>query len=224
VDEERADGDDVAAGGGRPTVPGAAFGLGSVADVAVICTVDQLAAAFGADDPAARTAGLARVGLAGRVASYAGATLHPSVLARLACDSPLRRILVDPHGAVLHHGRSHRLATTAQRRALAVRDAGCVIPACASPPEWCEAHHVVPWGRGGVTDVDGMALLCRHHHTAVHAGVYDLAVREGVPWVRLPAWQDPARPWLRNTTHAHARLADDVARRLAGDGPDAGAA
>jgi len=214
--------DDAPASGRGPAVPGAAFGLGPVADVAVICTVDQLAAAFGAEDPDARAAGLARMGLAGRVASYAGATLHPSVLARLACDSPLRRILVDPHGAVLHHGRSRRLATTAQRRALAVRDAGCVIPACASPPEWCEAHHVIPWGRGGVTDVGGMALLCRHHHTAVHAGVYDLAMREGIPWVRLPAWQDPARPWQRNTTHEHARLADDVARRLADDGPNTG--
>jgi len=25
-------------------------------------------------------------------------------------------------------------------------------------------------------------------------------MRDRVPWVRVPAWVDPARPWLRNTT------------------------
>lgn len=103
-----------------------------------------------------------------------------------------------------------------------MRDGGCVVPGCHAPPEWCEAHHVVPWEHGGLTDVDGMALLCRHHHTAHHAGIYGLQLRDGVPWVRVPAWVDPARPWLRNTTHHHGQLADTLVRQLT-DPPDADA-
>jgi hypothetical protein len=183
-------------------------------EISVIATVDQLAAAFGAGDPAAAGAGLARMGLAGLVGPYPGATIDPAVLARLACDSPIRRILLDEQGAVLHHGRARRFASAAQKRALAARDGGCVIPGCHAPPEWCQVHHVIPWEHGGVTDIDAMLLLCGRHHTAHHAGIYDIQMRDGVPWVRRPAWQDPARSWLRNTTHDHARLAEATARTL----------
>lgn len=188
--------------------------LGPAAEVSVIATLDQLAAAFGADDPAARRAGLARMSLAGVVGTYPGATIAPAVLARLACDSPIRRVVVDDKGAVLHHGRAHRFATAAQKRAMAVRDGGCAIPGCSIPAEWSEAHHIVPWKDGGLTDIDQMVLLCGRHHTAHHAGVYDIEMRNGIPWVRLPSWRDVTRPWLRNTSHDHHRLADSAARRI----------
>jgi hypothetical protein len=157
---------------------------------------------------------LARISLAGKVGTFTGSALHPGVLARLACDSPIRRVLLDPHGAVLHYGRSQRLATTHQRRALTARDTGCAIPGCSMPAEWCDAHHVIPWQQGGVTDIDNLVLLCRRHHTAHHAGVYPIEMRDGVPWVQLPAWHDPARPWLRNTTHLQHHTADRIARTL----------
>jgi hypothetical protein len=201
-------------GDSGPATAGRAFGAGALAEICVIATLDQLAAAFGADDPAAAGAGLARMSLAGRSGGYPGSTIHPAVLARLSCDSPIRRILVDENGAILHHGRARRFASTPQKRALAVRDGGCAIPGCHAPPEWSDVHHVIPWECGGRTDVDAMALLCPRHHTAHHAGIYDIDMRGGVPWVRLPAWQDPHRRWLRNTTHDHARLADAAARTL----------
>jgi len=135
------------------------------------------------------------------------------VLARLACDSPVRRLLLDPNGAILHHGDAHRFATSHQKRALAVRDRGCVVPGCHAPPEWCDAHHVTPWSKGGPTDLDGMALLCGHHHSAVHAGVYQVQMRDGLPWIRLPGWQDPTRPWVRPPDEHHE--ADRIARHLA---------
>jgi hypothetical protein len=73
---------------------------------------------------------------------------------------------------------------------------------------------VIPWGEGGTTDIDAMLLLCERHHTAHHAGIYDIQMRDGVPWARPPAWVDPARPWLRNTTHDHPRIADATAAAL----------
>jgi hypothetical protein len=183
-------------------------------ETCLVATIDQFAAAFGAGDPAALGAGLARMGLAGTVGTYPGATLDPAVLARLACDSPIRRVLLDEKGAVLQYGRAQRLASTHQKRALAVRDGGCVIPGCHAPPEWSDAHHVISWEQGGVTGIDNLVLLCGRHHTAHHAGVYDLQIRDGVAWVRLPSWQHPERPWLRNTTHDHHQLADTTTAAL----------
>ncbi|MBI4941516.1 MAG: DUF222 domain-containing protein, partial [Actinobacteria bacterium] len=73
---------------------------------------------------------------ASRVASASGfATLHrhgpigSHLLAYLACTATLTKVLLDPNGAPLDVGRAHRLATPAQRKALAARDSGCVIPA-----------------------------------------------------------------------------------------------
>jgi hypothetical protein len=69
-------------------------------------------------------------------------------------------------------------------------------------------------GHGGLTVIDAMVLPCGHHHTALHAGVYQIAMRDGLPRVRVPSWQDQARPWLRNTTHGHLQIADTLARTM----------
>ena len=82
--------------------------------VTVVATLDQLAAEFGAGDPAARTAGLARISLAGPIGNYSGATLTPETLARLACDTPIRRILTDDASTVLDHGCQRRLKSDPQ--------------------------------------------------------------------------------------------------------------
>ena len=42
-------------------------------------------------------------------------------------------------------GRSARTDTPAQRRALAARDRGCIIPGCGIPAEACQTHHVEDW-------------------------------------------------------------------------------
>jgi hypothetical protein len=101
---------------------------------------------------------------------------------------------------VLYLGRSTRLATAAQRRALAVRDAGCCIPGCGIPAAGCEAHHVIWWRHGGTTDITNLALVCQRHHSAVHTGTWMITMRGGVPWAVPPAWVDPQRRPLRNTT------------------------
>ena len=86
-----------------------------------------------------------------------------------ACDSPLLGAVVDKHGKVLALGRSRRLVSKAQRRALLIRDKMCQYPGCHSTRH-LKAHHVVPWILGGRTDLDNLILLCQWHHTAVHEG------------------------------------------------------
>lgn len=97
-----------------------------------------------------------------------GLAVARSEAARLACVSDLFGLVLGGEGEPLWHGRRKRRATDAQLRALNVRDGGCVI--CSARPSLCEAHHVVHWdGPGkGRTDIDNLALLCRHHHHMLH--------------------------------------------------------
>ncbi len=98
-----------------------------------------------------------------------GETLTSSEIDRLCCDAVIHRYVADQDGAVLNFGRGKRTASPQQFLALTSRDRGCRHPGCDRPPEWCEAHHLREFAaRGGLTNVDEMALLCHHHHHALH--------------------------------------------------------
>lgn len=88
---------------------------------------------------------------------------------RLACTGKVAITITDAGGEILHLGRSRRLASRAQRRALRMRDTTCSFPGC-HQSQHLDAHHVVPWSEGGPTDIEGLALLCRRHHVMVHEG------------------------------------------------------
>jgi hypothetical protein len=114
---------------------------------------------------------------------------------QLACDGGIRPIVLGDNGEVLHLGRTQRLFSPAQRRALAVRDGGCVWPSCTAPPGWCQAHHVTEWERGGRTDVDNGALLCSAHHHMLHASEFTMRMIDGRPRLLSPPWLDPEQAW-----------------------------
>ena len=89
---------------------------------------------------------------------------------RLLCTARVQGVLVGQGGKVLNLGRTKRLATRAQRRALKVRDNGiCQFPGCHQTTH-LDAHHRKPWSHGGSTDLDNLILLCGRHHTLVHEG------------------------------------------------------
>jgi hypothetical protein len=102
----------------------------------------------------------------GRIAG--GPVVDPVSVQQLACDAVIRRVVVGADGEILDLGRSQRLISPAQRRALTVRDGGCVFPGCDRPPERCDGHHIVHWTKGGRTDMDNLCFLCLAHHTAIH--------------------------------------------------------
>ena len=77
-----------------------------------------------------------------------------------ACDSRLLGAVVDRHGKVLALGRTRRLVSKAQRRALMIRDTMCQYPGC-HQTRHLRAHHVMSWILGGRTDLDNLILLCR---------------------------------------------------------------
>ncbi len=86
----------------------------------------------------------------------------------LVCGADRTPVVIDGDGVVLHLGRTARHATPGQRRALGVRDGGCLFPGCSVPATWCDAHHVRHWEHDGTTDLPNLALLCRHHHGVTH--------------------------------------------------------
>jgi hypothetical protein len=101
--------------------------------------------------------------------AFAG-PIDPETARRLACDAGVARIITDPGGLPLELGRRVRTVPAYLRRALAVRDRGCIYPGCDRPPERCEAHHFWHWVDGGPTDLTNTGLLCRVHHHWVHDG------------------------------------------------------
>ncbi|MFN8184202.1 MAG: DUF222 domain-containing protein [Candidatus Nanopelagicales bacterium] len=79
-------------------------------------------------------------------------------------------------------GRSHRRATRWQWAALIARDRGCIR--CGRAPRFCEAHHILHWKHGGLTDLSNLCLLCARCHADLHHGLYTITVDgHGVPTI-----------------------------------------
>jgi len=99
-----------------------------------------------------------------------GAILSAARARWLACDGTISRVVFGPDGAPLDLGREHRLADRYLRRAVDLRDGGCVFTGCDAPTWWCDVHHLIHWLDGGETNLDNSTLLCERHHTKVHHG------------------------------------------------------
>jgi len=104
------------------------------------------------------------------VAEILGAgPIPPSVLARLACDGELSRIVFGPDSQVINAGRAERTYSGGRRKAVIARDGTCRYPGCTAPPALGEIHHVDEWVRDhGDTDANLGILLCWHHHDLIH--------------------------------------------------------
>ena len=97
-----------------------------------------------------------------------GLELPPASVARLLCQGMATPVIKDRNGSVLFVGRTVRHANRAQRRALRALYRTCAFDGCEVPFHRCEIHHIVPWERGGLTDLDNLIPLCSRHHHVVH--------------------------------------------------------
>jgi hypothetical protein len=96
-------------------------------------------------------------------------------------------------------GRTARTATPAQRRALAARDRGCIIPGCRIPAEACQTHHIQDWAAHGATDLPNLALLCWAHHRQVDLGMWTIMPATNSDQVPSPEpGAPPGTPWPAN--------------------------
>src|SRR3954451_8387501 len=102
-----------------------------------------------------------------------GGRISAAEARRLACGAGILPAVLGGRSEILDLGRSRRLFSPAQRKALAIRDRGCRAEGCEIPAAWCEAHHAgVPWSQGGRTDVKDGLLLCLFHHHRAHDAVW----------------------------------------------------
>ena len=102
-----------------------------------------------------------------------GTRTSASEVRRLACGAGIIPAVLGGNSEVLDLGRTRRLFTAAQRKALAITQPTCRADGCTVPSTWCEAHHAGdPWCRGGRTDLDDGMLLCSWHHHRIHDDRY----------------------------------------------------
>lgn len=88
---------------------------------------------------------------------------------RLACTAGIIPAVLGGDSEILDLGRSRRLFSPAQRKAMAIRDRTCRAEGCEIPAAWCEAHHAAaPWSQEGRTDLADGVLFCSFHHHRAH--------------------------------------------------------
>jgi hypothetical protein len=107
-----------------------------------------------------------------------GTPLPVETVRHMACSAEIVPVVLDGAGRALDVGMSKRLATEAQRQALAAMYRTCGYPGCDTPFEACEVHHVIPYEDGGPTDLLNLLPLCliNGHHHQVHEGGWTLTL------------------------------------------------
>src|SRR5690554_76187 len=116
---------------------------------------------------------------------------------QMICTGGTQTITLDDNGAISSLGSELRCFTAQQRRAITLRDGGCVIPGCTIPATWCEIHHVTPDAEGGATHTDNGVLVCWFHHRTIDTSGWQLRMIDKTPHIKAP-------PWLHGDGHWHA--------------------
>ena len=122
----------------------------------------------------------------------AGTAFSRAAVERAIDRGGFQELALDAAGAIVGIGSVQRCFTPTQRRAIAARDGGCVIPGCRVPASMCEVHHVIPYRAGGATHTSNGVLLCWWHHVRIDTGPWQVLMINGVPHVRgpgVPEWR-----------------------------------
>ncbi len=105
---------------------------------------------------------------------------------RLACDCAVTRIILGSDSAVIDVGRAKRTISGPQRKALRVRDGGCIWPGCDRPVSMTEGHHLVHWTHNGPGNLPNLVLLCYRHHWMVHEGGWQIVRTDDGRMLTIP--------------------------------------
>lgn len=130
----------------------------------------------------------------------------------VACSGGVQRVVFDDSGRIRSLSTTERVFNHHQRRAIALRDGGCIIPGCGIRAAWCEIHHVHEHARGGPTHTDNGVLLCWFHHRFLDTGGWQVRMNKGSPEVKAPLWWDHRAQW-RPVTTSPTRLRDAALAR-----------
>jgi hypothetical protein len=95
-----------------------------------------------------------------------GRPVTPGTARRLLCDTDLHAVILSGEHQPLDVYRLQRLATDAQRAALAAIYRTC--PCCDTGFWRCEIHHIDFWEHGGNTNLDLLVPVCPRLHHQIH--------------------------------------------------------
>ncbi|MHA6668711.1 HNH endonuclease signature motif containing protein [Homoserinimonas sp. A447] len=162
--------DGFARSGTAPTIGGAS------PTVLVSVTADTLHSGHGAGF-------VSLGGLGGQTVPLSLRAVH-----QMICTGGTQQVTLDRNGAIIQLGSEQRCFTPNQRRAITLRDGGCIIPGCTIPAAATEIHHVTPDSENGPTHTDNGVLLCWYHHRTIATSGWHIKMINKTPHVKAPAW------------------------------------
>ena len=109
-----------------------------------------------------------------------GGVVAATAVRRLACEANVIALQLNADGEAVELGRKRRTVTPAQRVLLNYRDKGCTFTGCDRPPAWSDAHHLIEWADGGLSNLDNYTLLCHRHHHLMHEGGWTHSGKPGI--------------------------------------------
>ena len=118
---------------------------------------------------------------------------------RLACDCSVTRVLLGSDSMVVDVGRARRVISGPMRKAMNIRDHGCVWPGCERPASWTSGHHLQHWIRGGPTDLSNLYSVCNFHHYLLHEGGWQITPTES-GFITIPPAGTMGPSFLRGPT------------------------
>jgi len=129
-----------------------------------------------------------------------GIPLSPSEARTALCTAGIYPLVLNGTSLPLDLGRTQRLFSKAQGRAIRAAYRGCSYPGCSMPAQRCELDHLDPWEKGGRTDIAAADLNCPIHHIGRHCGLFRTVKIPGSrPLVLLYPELDPEQKLRVNT-------------------------
>ena len=114
------------------------------------------------------------------------------LLDRISCDCSVTTVIVDKERVPLDIGRDKRLFPPHIRKALYLRDHGCIK--CGAPAARTHAHHIRHWATNGDTSLDNGCLLCPACHADIHHNGWNVVMGiDRHPWLIPPSSVDTHR-------------------------------
>ncbi|WP_143341300.1 HNH endonuclease signature motif containing protein [Corynebacterium urinipleomorphum] len=111
-----------------------------------------------------------------------------------------------PQAGAVNLYDTKRFANAKQRDLARATLTTCPVPGCRHAADNCEVHHVTAWSRGGQTNMNNLAVVCRYHNRTnddnpnrKHRG--RIEIRAGTP-----VWVSPRGRPAPNTTHQYGAM------------------
>lgn len=111
------------------------------------------------------------------------------------------------NGHPLHVDTGKRTASMYHRLALFASELVCSTPGCDRPATDCQAHHIVPYSKGGATALDFLTQLCWGHHQDNN----DARAPSGLGWAERD--EETGRVGFRRRAHEPIRFNESAAAR-----------